>query len=179
MKILAISGHAGHGKDTAADLIRQRLEQEGRHVLVVHFADLLKHICRSFFGWNGEKDPSGRELLQYVGTDVIRASHPDFWVDFIISILELFHSTWDDVLIPDARFPNEIERLREEGFSVLHLRVLRPGYQSKLSPQQQKHASETALDHAQPDYTLLNQGTMDTLQHSVGDFMEVYLHEKR
>lgn len=108
MKVFAISGHAQNGKDTVAGMMANKLTENGNRVLVAHYADLLKYICRTYFGWNGEKDERGRHILQYVGTDVVRQKAPDFWVDFIVSILTLFDSTWDYVIIPDSRFPNEV-----------------------------------------------------------------------
>lgn len=163
MKVIAISGKAQHGKDTTAGIMKMQLESDGYRVLLVHYADLLKHICRSFFGWDGMKDDSGRRLLQHTGTDVIRKKKPDFWVDFIIEILRLFPEQWDYVLIPDCRFPNELNRLREEGFALLHIRVVRPGFQSPLTKAQQEHESETAMDNVQADYYITNSGALDSI----------------
>lgn len=109
MQVIAISGKAQHGKDTSAKILKNMLEADGYRVLITHYADLLKYMCRTFFGWNGEKDDAGRHILQYVGTDIIRQKRPDFWVDFVTDVLALFPDDWDFVLIPDCRFPNEIE----------------------------------------------------------------------
>ncbi len=79
----------------------------------------------------------GRRLLQYVGTDVIRAKIPDYWVDFIAVMLSLFPDTWDYVLIADSRFPNEIQRLKDAGLDTLHLRVVRGNFISPLTIEQQ------------------------------------------
>ena len=106
MKIITISAKAKNGKDFCASLIKQKLESRGNKVLIAHYADLLKYICKTFFGWDGKKNQEGRTLLQYVGTDVIRQKNPDYWVNFIVSILNLFPNEWDYVLIPDTRFPN-------------------------------------------------------------------------
>lgn len=173
MKVICISGYAQHGKDTTASFLREKLESEGYRVLVAHYGDLLKYICKSFFDWNGEKDEYGRTLLQYVGTDVIRKQEPDFWVGFIARILEFFQDEWDYVLLPDCRFPNELNFLREEGFDVTHLRVVREGggFSSPLTPEQQKHQSETAMDGVTPDYCICNNGTLGDLESVVADWL--------
>ena len=160
MKVICISGHARNGKDTVAEILRKYLWGSGKRVLILHYADLLKFMCRQLFHWNGEKDERGRHLLQYVGTDIVRAQQPDFWVDFVIQELALFRNHWDYVLIPDTRFPNEIERLKEAGYSATHLRVERKGFSSSLTEEQKQHASETALDDTAPDYVIENDGTM-------------------
>lgn len=163
MKVICISGKAQHGKDTTASIISRTLRERGFRVLVTHYADLLKYICRMFFGWNGEKDEDGRHLLQYIGTDVIRAQDQNFWVRFIGSVLSLFPDEWDFVLIPDTRFPNEISALKGYGFDVSHLRVVRDGFDNGLTDKQNRHSSETALDEVAADHMIHNNGSVGEL----------------
>lgn len=169
MKVVCISGHARHGKDTTAETLRNVLWSRGQRVLITHYADLLKFMCEKLFGWDGKKDERGRHILQYVGTDIIRAQKPDFWVDFIIEILQLFEDQWDFVLIPDCRFPNEIERLREAGYDTVHLRVFREDV-AQLTPEQAAHPSETALDGTAADYVIENNAGLVELLDSVLHF---------
>ena len=81
MKIIAISGKAQNGKDTTAGFLKSTLEADGYKVQVAHYADLLKYICKQFFGWNGQKEEAGPHIQQYVGKYVIRTQKHDFWVD--------------------------------------------------------------------------------------------------
>lgn len=166
MRVICISGHAGAGKDTVAKIMKEKLEQHGQSVLVTHNADLLKHLCRTLFDWDGQKDEAGRSLLQYVGTDVVRKQHPDFWVNFLISIFDLFGENWDYAIIPDCRFPNEIDRLKEAGYRVTHIRVDRD-VASTLTEEQRNHPSETAMNTVTPDYIVVNNGTIDDLRHNI------------
>lgn len=156
MRVICISGKAQHGKDTSAAMIKGFLEDSGSKVRIIHYADLLKFICKSWFDWDGLKDEYGRSLLQRVGTDTVRAKKPNYWVDFVISILKLFPNEWDYVIIPDCRFPNEIKTLKKNKFDVFHIRVVRPDFDNGLSEEQKKHISETALDNETPDMTLWN-----------------------
>lgn len=164
MKIICISGKAQHGKDTFAHMLHEELVNRGKRVLVTHNADLLKFICKNFFGWNGEKDEAGRHILQYVGTDVIRQKEPTMWVDFLIHMMKLFPDSWDYVLIPDTRFPNELARWNEEGFDMTHIRIQRPNFDNGLSEEAKRHITETALDDATPDIEVTNNGTKDELR---------------
>lgn len=169
MKIICISGKAQHGKDTTADLLKGILEQQGNRVVVYHYADLLKFICKSYFDWNGQKDEYGRTLLQHVGTDIVRTKDPDYWVDFAIKFFKLFEHEWNYVLIPDCRFPNEIE-LMQQNFDTIHLRVVRPNFDNGLSHEQQQHISEIALDDYKFDTCLLNDGTPKTFLNKITEF---------
>lgn len=162
-KVIVISGKAGSGKDTFAGLLAGQMENRNRAVLITHYADLLKFICTNYFGWNGVKDQEGRSLLQYVGTNKIRRRYPNYWVDFIIDMLDIFDADWDFVLIPDCRFPNEISKFRQAGYDVRHIHVNRPGYENPLTESQRAHPSENALEGIKPDYTVNNEGDLEDL----------------
>lgn len=177
VKVIAVSGHAQHGKDTIAGMLVNKLKRDGHTVLVTHYADLLKYICKAFFGWDGNKDEAGRTLLQRVGTDVIRKQCPDFWVDFISDILSYFYDEWDYVIIPDTRFPNEVEKLKRN-FDVVHLRVIRDNFLSPLTPEQQAHPSEIALDDVVPDYCIHNDSGLDELNAKIIEWVEGSLYER-
>lgn len=169
---ICISGKAQHGKDTSAEFFKKELVARGHSVLVTHQADLLKYICKSFFNWDGKKDEAGRTLLQQVGTNVIRKVDPDFWIDFIANVAGFFKDVWDYIIIPDTRFPNEVEKLKASDTNVFHVRVIRQGFKSPLTEEQQKHPSETALDGVKSDFTLLNDKTIADLRNGVIDIVD-------
>lgn len=152
-------------------MMRRILWGYGKKVLIIHYADLLKFMCKQLFSWNGEKDERGRTLLQHVGTNIIRAKRPDYWVDYVASVLELFNDEWEYVLIPDCRFPNEINSMRDKGFDVTHVCIDRGDYDNGLTDEQKSHPSETALDNTKPDATILNVGNLVDLTKAVMDFI--------
>lgn len=151
------------------------LERDERRVLITHFGDAVKFVCANMFQWNGEKDQFGRSLLQYVGTEGVRSKYEHFWVDFIMQVLSCFPNQYDYVLIPDARFPNEITRTMEYFPDAIHLRVERPGHDSGLTPEQLSHISEIALDGWKPDEYIRNVGSLDDLRDTVFRFAESFL----
>lgn len=158
--VICIAGKAGSGKDTVGQMLSEAFRSIGYNVLIAHYADLVKYCCTTFFKWDGVKDERGRSLLQFVGTDVVRAKDPDYWVNFIKDALTFFHVLYDYVIIPDCRFPNEIDIMRDN-FPALLLRVVRPNYESKLTEKQKNHQSEVALDGYPADIDFLND--VDTL----------------
>ena len=176
MKVICISGKAQHGKDTTAGYLKEFLEARGKKVLITHYGDLVKYICKTFFDWDGQKDEKGRTLLQYVGTDVIRKQVPNYWVDFVCGILLLFNDEWDYVLIPDCRFPNEITFM-QQFFDTTHIHIKRtsPGFVSPLTEEQQKHPSETALDGYPFDIGIDNCSTLDALKWYIGNIVDAVL----
>lgn len=148
--IVCISGAAQHGKDTLGRALAELAERrDGHRVLITHNGDLLKFIVKSFFDWDGIKDEAGRSLLQHVGTDIVRAKYPNFWVDFLKFCVDVICADrFDLVLVPDCRFPNEIECW--VGHPVLWVHIDRPGYDNGLTDAQQAHSSETALAGYEP-----------------------------
>lgn len=178
MKVICISGKAESGKDTSALHLKHILEGYNKSVLITHYADLVKFICMKYFDWNGEKDIAGRQMLQYVGTDVVRAECPSYWADFIVSVLKFFPTHWDCVIIPDCRFPNEIDTMRDSGFETYHLRIERPDHSSGLTPEQLLHSSETSLDNVVPDYIVTNNSDYSDLYTKLLRFTKEVLYEK-
>lgn len=62
-KVYLISGYAGAGKDTFFSEVEKLIPAQR-----ISFADPLKKIARDVFGWNGEKDIVGRQLLIDIGS---------------------------------------------------------------------------------------------------------------
>ena len=49
MKVICISGKAQNGKDTTAKILEEKLISDGNKVLIAHFGDLVKYVCKTFY----------------------------------------------------------------------------------------------------------------------------------
>jgi len=152
--IITLSGKAESGKDLCADIMREALVASGRTAIVIHQADYLKYICKTYFGWDGVKNERGRSILQEVGTDLVRAKYPNYWIDATMKTILILEHLYDFFLIPDCRFPNEIDVPRHAGFEVESVLVIRTDHVNSLTPEQKLHPSETALDNYAFDYVV-------------------------
>lgn len=158
--IILISGLARSGKDTFAKDFGVYLnvydDTDKRRILITHFADLLKYILREYLGWDGVKDFDGRMKLQYVG-DLCRLYNENYFVDFIKSIISMFSTKYDYILIPDARYPNEIKVLKDAfPGSVIHVHVKNKPIEEKAAKNMQyHHQSEGAIDENTADYNII------------------------
>lgn len=176
--IYLISGQARHGKDTLAQMIVE--ENIDRKTLVLHLADYLKFICQKYFGWNGEKDERGRTLLQLVGTDIIRKNNPNLWVNVLIGLIQGLRMQFDDFIIPDVRFPNEILRMMDEYMGVVSINIVRINqdgtvYDNGLTEAQKQHPSETALLDFHFDYSIkVVSGNMEEMRRVAKYLVEVF-----
>ncbi len=165
--LLLISGKAGAGKDTFADSIASL----GFHKY--SFAKALKDEALSG-GWDGAKDERGRVLLQQLGT-VWRNYEPDHW------ILRLQESIRHDrVVVTDCRYRNEISSMQtwghEHGYSVITVRINRPGHDNGLPLEAKGHPSECELDDEVFDMVVENNGTL--LQFCIGARENIKRHRE-
>ena len=174
MTSILISGKSGSGKDTLAQFIKEELAKHDKNTLIIHFADAVKWICRDYLGWNGKKDEVGRTLLQTVGTDIVRAKHPNFWTGIVVGIVQAFepYNDFQVTVIPDARFPNEVDIALQTLENCVAVRVERTNpdgsnwINPSLTEEQQKHPSETSLDNYAFDYLVHNDDHLDELRES-------------
>lgn len=181
--IILISGKAESGKDTVANIIMEHQTKFGNSHNW-HFANPVKFIARESFGWDGNKDERGRNLLQLIG-DGGRAYNSDIWVQEMLSNLEsaFNHSlrTREDgliVVIPDTRYKNEVEKILKFGFDngvkVVTIRIERPNHKNRLTDAQRMNSSETNLDNwGLWDFKIINDSTKENLEKSVWNVLEV------
>jgi len=149
--VICISGKAEHGKDFCASLLKKVLEEMEYKVLILHFGDYLKYVCKTIFNWNGEKDDIGRTILQKVGTDLARNNNPDIWANVVAETAMALKTEYDFFIVPDARFVNETVL---KGCETIIVRVNRMDWENRLTPEQRLHPSETSLDNFKFDYIL-------------------------
>jgi len=148
-KIYLFSGKARSGKDTACEYYSKLLQDANKNVLHTLYAKYLKQYAKDYFGWDGREETKPRELLQTLGTDIIRKelNKPDFHVNRICEDIEILSKYFNRFLISDCRFPNEILIPKQKfGNDVIAIRIIRTNFVSDLTPIQQQHESETALD---------------------------------
>jgi hypothetical protein len=118
-------------------------------------------------GWDKAKReyPEIRELLQRYGDEAGRQIHGKYcWVDALFRDHPWrrsnpdadWHLTGEPLVIPDVRYPNEIEAIRER--QGLLLWVDRPGVGPVNS-----HASDNSVGPHDFDYTVVNEGTIEEL----------------
>ena len=112
-------------------------------------------------------------MLQSVGTEIARNNYKDTWVDIVIALLRGFQSVYDYVIIPDARFKNEIDKPKKY-FDCTTIRV-RSSKINDLTKEQRRHSSETDLDNYGFDFVLENNYD-DAIEAEVDKVVEKIIH---
>lgn len=193
--IIGICGLIGSGKGTVADIL---VETHGFEK--ISFADKLKDGVASVFGWDrdlleGDTDESRqwreqedefwssetntpitpRLVLQLFGTDCMRNGFYDgIWVSLVKQKLQKNpNKNW---VIPDVRFENEVEMIRDIGGKVW---VVQRGsdpewlinYETTGQQPTDIHPSEWRWIKSKKDSTILNDGTLQDLKDQVLDHL--------
>lgn len=163
--IITVSAKAQHGKDSFAEAFKKVAEENKNRVLIIHYADVLKYVCKQYFGWNGEKDEAGRTILQHVGTELVRNNHPNAWVNIVKEIVLGLQTEYDFVVIPDTRFPNELD-WEDTPFFTYSVRLNRKNedgtnFDNGLTTEQKNHLSEISLDNYAFNYVIENKNLQD------------------
>ena len=164
-KVILINGKAGHGKDTFARILGEEIEKRGKTFLTLHFADLVKFYATQYQKWDGQKDQQGRALLQKIGNDTFRDYDLDYWARITAECAAVFgkYFNYDYILIPDTRYPNEIEQVKKYNSNTCVVKIVRRDENGNiynnpnLTKEQKQNPSETSLDnYSEFDYIITN-----------------------
>jgi hypothetical protein len=183
--IIGLVGYIGSGKGTVGDIL---VRHHGYHQFA--FADALKDAVASIFLWprgllEGDSNASRafrervdpwwshkfgyevtpRLILQKMGTEACRHGIADnIW----IAALEKRIAGYQDVVISDVRFPNEIDFVRSAGGVLVRVKRGEDPTPEQLSTM---HISETAWNSYEPDRIIHNDKNIDGLKMSVSDLL--------
>lgn len=174
MKVYLVSGKARHGKDTIAGFLKEELEKRGKKVCFVRYAAYIKFYAKEYFGWDGSEETKPRELLQYIGTDIIREKIDRlFHVKRILQDIEVLSYFFDTIIIPDVRVKEEILIPKEKFDNVVSINIFRPNFESELTGKEQAHLTEVGLDDFdQYDYKVINDKDLEALKQKAFDIVE-------
>lgn len=177
--IFLISGKARNGKDTTAAMVKEYYENNGKKVINLQYSSYIKEYAKKISDWDGSEETKPRELLQLLGTEVIRQKiDPLFFVDAIIKDMKVYSYFFDVIVVSDVRTPEEIDCPKESFKNVFSFNVRRTNFDTSLTGNEQKHYTEIALDNYEKfDYIVLNDGTIEELKDKVNKILEGITHE--
>ena len=164
MKIYIIGGKAGSGKNTSANYIKKYYESIGKKSVITEISKYLKSYAYEMVDWDGEYETKPRAFLQEIGS-LIRHElfNEDFFINRLLEDIKVYEKFVDVAIIADARFPREIEKIKEscDGVSI---EIINKFSDYALSGSEEKHETETALDSFNGfDYIVENK-TFDQLE---------------
>ena len=113
-RVYLICGKARHGKDTFSSYLKDAYEENGKKLIITQLSKYIKYYAREMTGWNLTEEDKPRELLQQLGTGVIREKlgKDDLFIKRIIDDIDVFSCFYDAIIISDARLKKEVDDLR-------------------------------------------------------------------
>jgi len=187
--LIVISGKGRSGKDTAATIIKGLFESKNETCITIAYADFLKEILGKCFNLSEEqlygslkeypiehmpiRTRSGkvtnhlwttRKLLQFLGTDVLRTIDPDCWVNVVKNMY--FTTSYDNFVITDARFENEVAWALELGGTHVHITRENKEYVGNSD-----HASENSIKVSDKCYCVENNKDLTHLTNLLTDII--------
>jgi len=176
--LVGIGAKARQGKTTAA-LAMQQLHPQ--RIKLYALADALKEECAAKHGQLLEEfrrvhdrepkppkeDPvyGWSEILQWYGTDVVRARDPDYWIRKLHERIQ--QDAPEVAVITDVRFPNEGDFVKLRGGYLVEVLRKNPDGSRYVDPgRDPRHISELAMDdYGRWDFILIaKDGDVERLQ---------------
>lgn len=157
--IILIAGRARSGKSTLAKYLRTEYQFQNKKVIISPYTKYLKNYIEEITNKKVTETEKPRELLQQISSKVIKGAlgKKDFFIKRQIEDIEIYSYFADVILIPDVRFPEEIQSIKEKFIDTISIGVIRENYVSDLTKEQQQDITETALnDYHEYDFEIQN-----------------------
>lgn len=188
---IALCGFSGSGKDTIANIFVSKYCFNK-----LSFGSAIKDVLSSIFGWDrkmlegvtqedrikreipdlwwsqelGISNFSPRMAMQKIGTDLFRDKfNENIW----IKVVERKLMDYENIVITDCRFPNEIKMLKSNGFLVINVERIKPNWfdsytHGNYSEEANKlHESEKSWIREKFDYTIINTSSIEQLKFAI------------
>lgn len=188
MRVIALTGKAGSGKDTVAGIIAVNYESERyafaaniRRVLLdldpyVHEAGCTLGELVRWEGWDTAKRSYAeiRRYMQVLGESMRAYAGARVWIDALLNEIteDVKFNGCDQVIITDLRTNTEAKALREWAFKETSLNIELEIWEIQrhgagLTGEAGEHPTEKGIDPHYIDVTINNHGLLDDLYERV------------
>lgn len=180
MKIILLGGKANSGKDSTAEYIDEYYRSRGLDVVNIQIAYYIKMYAKQIAHWDGDNETKPRQLLQDLGTELIRKQIDEyFFIKRILQDIDIYSRYFDVITISDGRLPEEFASIKVAYPETVTVHVTRPNYNSCLSKKQKEHVTESLVDDIEYDYDIVNDGTLDDLQKKAIELVQMIEKETK
>ncbi len=180
MKIILLGGKANSGKDSTAEYIDEYYRSRGLDVVNIQIAYYIKMYAKQIAHWDGDNETKPRQLLQDLGTELIRKQIDEyFFIKRILQDIDIYSRYFDVITISDGRLPEEFASIKVAYPETVTVHVTRPNYNSRLSKKQKEHVTESLVDDIEYDYDIVNDGTLDDLQKKAIELVQMIEKETK
>lgn len=183
MKTIGLGHYSRTGKDSFANALIEALAERDPKCRCrkIPFAWKLKQIAFDLYAWAGMREPGFYDIREGerhrdIVLPAIGKTPVQIWVDLGTPAIRqrVYDRTWIDYLlksdlgldvlvIPDVRFPNEVEAIRQAGGTLI--KVVRPGFGPRKTV-----ADRALVDFDGWDFVIGSSGQLRELRHWAARF---------
>ena len=147
--IFLIAGKAGSGKSTVGKILESKYLEYNKKVIISPVTKYLKKYIEEITKEEVNDVNKPRDLLQNISSVVIKKElgMKDFFVNRLIEDLKIYSYFFDAIIVPDVRFKEEIEVIKNNFDNVISIGIERDNYCSTLTLEEQNDITEIALDN--------------------------------
>jgi len=135
--IIGLTGVSGVGKSSAAEVLRDSYRKGGNPARVINLSDPMKKFCEEMFGfsYNSLYGPAEHRADPHPVTGVVprlalqqlgswgRSLQLDLWLSHALKTIDMLSKKgFTRFIIPDIRFRNEADKIKEIGGAIYRLK---------------------------------------------------------
>ncbi len=192
--VIGLIGRSRVGKDTFGKMLAEELfNRTGKRFILMAYAEELKKRIQLDFDlsydqlWGDKKEEedlrypkkeggywTGREIMQFMGTECFRAVDNNFWIKELFRIVN--DNGFKYVIITDVRFPDEAQPVKERDGFIIQVSSNR---EIVGTVHNQKHASEVSMtNYDKIDFKINNNGSLEELRSTAVQLVDMLLQIK-
>lgn len=159
--IFCVCGKAGSGKSLVGKYLYDFYTQNNYKVIISPYTKYLKQYIKEITGKDVDEINKPRAMLQQLSSKLIKGKlgYNDLFINRQLEDISIYKYFFDIIIIPDVRFPNEIEILKKNFDNVFSIGVKRVNFDNGLSLKEKNDVTEISLDNYKKfDYNIENYG---------------------
>lgn len=171
--IIILAGKIKSGKDTIANMIKEKMEKDNKKVIVIQFSSYIKEYAKKILNWDGKEETKPRKFLQDLGQDIRENINKLFFINRVIDDIKVYSKYSDMVIISDTRLPDEIDYIKKSSPSSIAIKIVRDDNGLTIPTNEKEHYTEIALnDYKNFDYIVDNNGSLEDLDKCIDNLLE-------
>ena len=171
--IIILAGKIKSGKDTIANMIKEKTEKENKKAIIIQFSSYIKEYAKKILDWDGREETKPRKFLQDLGQDVRENINKLFFINRVIDDIKVYSKYVDTIIISDTRLPDEIDYIKKSYPSSIAINVIRNDNGLTLPNSEKEHYTEIALnDYKNYDFIIDNNGSLEDLDKCIDNLLE-------
>lgn len=172
-KIYMVAGKARNGKDSIAQNIVSYYQLREKKTINLQFSSYIKEYAKKISDWDGREEEKPRELLQQLGTTLIRKKiDENFFIRRIIEDINVYSYFFDVIVLSDVRFDLELMQIKNAFQNVKRIKVVRPGVEQVLGNLKQHETENSLVNDELYDKIINNDGSLEELERKVYQMLE-------